>query len=223
MTRPRAKSTRPVTGSANAMPHAALRRCSASPYLRGNGEAFPQAVAGFPVAAGGGRLRCPGRDYPPRPSPSMLPPASAAGCSKSLGPADPHPPHRLRNLRLVFPDWDEAERRRIAPPAVGKRGRVFFEFFIMDRILADPGRVEFPKPGRGGGNLGRRPPADLRQRSFRQLRDHGLVRAAAGRGSGAGLSRPQQPLHRCAHAPDPAAVWGQAAESPEGRATAGAG
>ena len=63
---------------------------------------------------------------------------------KSLGPLTPTHRTALRNLRLAFPDWDEAERRRIARLQWENVGRVFFEFFIMDRILADPGRVEFP-------------------------------------------------------------------------------
>jgi len=48
----------------------------------------------------------------------------------------------LRNLRLAFPDWDEAERRRLAKAQWENVGRVLIEFFLMDRIMADPGRVE---------------------------------------------------------------------------------
>lgn len=47
-----------------------------------------------------------------------------------------------RNLRLAFPDWDEAARRKLARDQWENVGRMFFEFFMMERIAADQGRVE---------------------------------------------------------------------------------
>jgi len=48
----------------------------------------------------------------------------------------------LRNLRLAFPEWDEGKRQWIAKAQWGNVGRVLIEFFIMDKIMADPSRVE---------------------------------------------------------------------------------
>ena len=48
----------------------------------------------------------------------------------------------LRNLRLAFPDWDEGKRQWIAKAQWANVGRVLIEFFIMDKIMADPARVE---------------------------------------------------------------------------------
>jgi KDO2-lipid IV(A) lauroyltransferase len=59
-----------------------------------------------------------------------------------LGPLTSAHRTALRNLRLAFPEWDEAERRRMARRQWENVGRVLFEFFLMDRIMADPTRVE---------------------------------------------------------------------------------
>lgn len=48
----------------------------------------------------------------------------------------------LRNLRLAFPAWDDRTRGRMAHRQWDNVGRVLFEFFLMDRIMADPSRVE---------------------------------------------------------------------------------
>ena len=48
----------------------------------------------------------------------------------------------LRNLRLAFPEWDEAERQGMATAQWENVGRVLIEFFIMDKIMADPTRIE---------------------------------------------------------------------------------
>jgi KDO2-lipid IV(A) lauroyltransferase len=61
---------------------------------------------------------------------------------KRLGPLTSTHRTVLRNLRLAFPEWDEAERRRLAVDQWENVGRVLIEFFLMDRIMADPGRVE---------------------------------------------------------------------------------
>jgi KDO2-lipid IV(A) lauroyltransferase len=59
-----------------------------------------------------------------------------------LGPLTSAHRTALRNLRLAFPEWDEAERQRMARRQWENAGRVLFEFFLMDRIMADPTRVE---------------------------------------------------------------------------------
>jgi len=59
-----------------------------------------------------------------------------------LGPLTSANRTALRNLRLAFPEWDERQRRQMARRQWENAGRVLFEFFLMDRIMADPGRVE---------------------------------------------------------------------------------
>jgi KDO2-lipid IV(A) lauroyltransferase len=59
-----------------------------------------------------------------------------------LGPLTSAHRTALRNLRLAFPEWDEAERQRLAHVQWENVGRMMFEFFVMDRIMADPTRVE---------------------------------------------------------------------------------
>jgi KDO2-lipid IV(A) lauroyltransferase len=70
--------------------------------------------------------------------------ASAFGAAffRLFGPLSGAHRTALRNLRLAFPDWTEAERRRMALRQWENVGRVLFEFFMMDRIMADPDRVE---------------------------------------------------------------------------------
>jgi len=48
----------------------------------------------------------------------------------------------LRNLELAFPEKTEGERRAIAHEFWRVVGRTFAEFPQMDRIAADPGRIE---------------------------------------------------------------------------------
>src|SRR5579872_4126325 len=48
----------------------------------------------------------------------------------------------MRNLRLAFPEWDEAQRRRVALAQWENVGRTIIEFVIVDKIMADPTRVE---------------------------------------------------------------------------------
>jgi KDO2-lipid IV(A) lauroyltransferase len=70
--------------------------------------------------------------------------ASAFGGAlfKLLGPLTGAHRTVLRNLRLAFPNWDEAKRRRMARRQWENVGRVLFESFLTDRIMADPDRVE---------------------------------------------------------------------------------
>jgi KDO2-lipid IV(A) lauroyltransferase len=70
--------------------------------------------------------------------------ASAFGgwALKLLGPLTPTHKTVTRNLRLAFPEWDEAKRRRLARDHWESIGRTFFEFFMVPRIIADGTRVE---------------------------------------------------------------------------------
>ncbi|MFL5297009.1 MAG: lysophospholipid acyltransferase family protein [Phenylobacterium sp.] len=53
-------------------------------------------------------------------------------------------PHRVAetNLRIVFPDASEAEIGRLLDAQWEEFGRYVAEFLVLDRIAADPGRVE---------------------------------------------------------------------------------
>jgi KDO2-lipid IV(A) lauroyltransferase len=48
----------------------------------------------------------------------------------------------LVNLRIAFPDATDSEIRALADAQWSQLGRWFAEFPILDRIIADPGRVE---------------------------------------------------------------------------------
>lgn len=48
----------------------------------------------------------------------------------------------MQNLALAFPDYDDARRRDIARAMWANMGRVFAETFYIDRIIADPSRLE---------------------------------------------------------------------------------
>jgi KDO2-lipid IV(A) lauroyltransferase len=76
----------------------------------------------------------------------LLPVDAASGAGawlfKRLGPLTGWQKTALRNLRIAFPEWDEAERQRLAHAQWENVGRVLIEFFMMDRIMADPSRVE---------------------------------------------------------------------------------
>ena len=48
----------------------------------------------------------------------------------------------LRNLAVAFPDWSEAERRRIAAAMWRHTGRTIAEVILLDRIMSDPSRLE---------------------------------------------------------------------------------
>jgi len=61
---------------------------------------------------------------------------------RTLGPLTGTHRTVLRNLRLAFPEWDETARQAMARRQWESVGRVLFEFFLMDRIMADPSRVE---------------------------------------------------------------------------------
>jgi KDO2-lipid IV(A) lauroyltransferase len=48
----------------------------------------------------------------------------------------------LENLAIAFPHYDDARRRDIARAMWANMGRVFAETFYIDRIIADPSRLE---------------------------------------------------------------------------------
>jgi KDO2-lipid IV(A) lauroyltransferase len=68
--------------------------------------------------------------------------AFGGGLFKLLGPLTSTHRTALRNLRIAFPEWSDDERRAMARRQWENVGRVLFEFFLMDRIMADPSRVE---------------------------------------------------------------------------------
>ena len=61
---------------------------------------------------------------------------------RTIGPLTRVHRTALRNLRLAFPEWDEPSRQRLAKAQWENAGRVLIEFFLMDKIMADPSRVE---------------------------------------------------------------------------------
>lgn len=65
-----------------------------------------------------------------------------AGLFRWLGPKTGA--HRVAetNLRIVFPQASDAEIARLLDAQWGELGRWFAEFTVLDRIVADPGRVE---------------------------------------------------------------------------------
>jgi KDO2-lipid IV(A) lauroyltransferase len=48
----------------------------------------------------------------------------------------------LENLAIAFPDYDDARRRHVARAMWANMGRVFAETFYIDRLIADPSRLE---------------------------------------------------------------------------------
>lgn len=99
---------------------------------------------------------------------------------RTFGPLTPAHKTALRNLRLAFPDWDDSERRRVARRQWDNVGRVFAEFFMMDRILADPTRVEYPSEAEIDAVLGDRRPVIFVSGHFANFE----VMASAGRRQG---------------------------------------
>jgi KDO2-lipid IV(A) lauroyltransferase len=61
---------------------------------------------------------------------------------KGLGPLTSTHRVVMTNLRIAFPDASDDEIRRLARESWGETGRVAMEFPILDRIIADPTRVE---------------------------------------------------------------------------------
>lgn len=61
---------------------------------------------------------------------------------KTLGPKTGTQRTVLRNLRIAFPDMDEAERERLAAEQWDQTGRTFAELTMMDRLTPASGRIE---------------------------------------------------------------------------------
>ncbi|MGH6971938.1 MAG: lysophospholipid acyltransferase family protein [Caulobacteraceae bacterium] len=61
---------------------------------------------------------------------------------RALGPLTRVHRTAVRNLRLAFPDWDETRVHEIARAQWENVGRVLIEFFLVDRIISDPSRIE---------------------------------------------------------------------------------
>lgn len=61
---------------------------------------------------------------------------------RTLGPRTRTHRTVLRNLRIAFPDMDEAERRILALDAWEQTGRTFAETPLLDRITVASGRIE---------------------------------------------------------------------------------
>ena len=61
---------------------------------------------------------------------------------RTLGPLTGAHNVAMVNLRIAFPGATESDIRRLADAQWSQLGRWFAEFPILDRIIADPGRVE---------------------------------------------------------------------------------
>jgi Kdo2-lipid IVA lauroyltransferase/acyltransferase len=69
--------------------------------------------------------------------------AFSARAWQLLAPYGKRQRRALANIARAFPDMPEAERRRIIKAMWGNLGRVMAETMQMDRILAEPSRMEF--------------------------------------------------------------------------------
>jgi KDO2-lipid IV(A) lauroyltransferase len=65
-----------------------------------------------------------------------------AALFRGLGPLTSSHRVAMVNLRIAFPEATDSDIRRLADAQWSQLGRWFAEFPILDRILADPGRVE---------------------------------------------------------------------------------
>jgi Kdo2-lipid IVA lauroyltransferase/acyltransferase len=65
-----------------------------------------------------------------------------ARCFAALGPLTSAHRVAAKNLRIAFPDASEAEVKRLLAAQWREFGRVMAEFPILDRIAADPSRIE---------------------------------------------------------------------------------
>jgi KDO2-lipid IV(A) lauroyltransferase len=70
--------------------------------------------------------------------------ASALGAAvfAMLGPLTPSHGIARRNIRLVFPNLSPGEEKALLDAQWRSLGRGFFEFQLMDRLAADPSRIE---------------------------------------------------------------------------------
>jgi KDO2-lipid IV(A) lauroyltransferase len=65
-----------------------------------------------------------------------------ASVSRLVGPWLRQNRRALENLAIAFPERDAADREAIARAMWSNMGRVFAETFYIDRIIADPSRIE---------------------------------------------------------------------------------
>lgn len=70
--------------------------------------------------------------------------ASALGgwLLRTLGPLTSTHRTVMRNLRIAFPDLGDAARDRLALEQWEQTGRTFAELTLMDRLMADPSRIQ---------------------------------------------------------------------------------
>lgn len=68
--------------------------------------------------------------------------ATGAALVGTIGPMLRQNRRALANLEVAFPDKTPAERRRIARAMWSNMGRIFAETLILDRIIAEPERIE---------------------------------------------------------------------------------
>ncbi len=61
---------------------------------------------------------------------------------RTLGPRSGLQKHAIRNLRLVFPEMDDAEHERIARGMWDNLGRILTDYIFLYRVIAEPERIE---------------------------------------------------------------------------------
>jgi Kdo2-lipid IVA lauroyltransferase/acyltransferase len=69
--------------------------------------------------------------------------AAVVGCLVGwVGPWTSLHARALRNLAVAFPEWSEAERKRVAAAMWRNTGRTIAETILLDLIVSDPSRLE---------------------------------------------------------------------------------
>ena len=63
---------------------------------------------------------------------------------RTLGPLTPRHARAMAHLALALPELDDATRRRVAAGMWDNLGRVAAETMQIDRLAAEPGRIEIP-------------------------------------------------------------------------------
>lgn len=65
-----------------------------------------------------------------------------AWLARAIGPRTRRHKQSLKNLAIAFPDLSPSEHERIAHAMWDNMGRVAAELLLVDRVIADPGRVD---------------------------------------------------------------------------------
>lgn len=65
-----------------------------------------------------------------------------AWLARSIGPRTRRHKQSLKNLAIAFPEFSAAEHERIAHAMWDNMGRVAAELMLIDRVIADPARVD---------------------------------------------------------------------------------